>query len=108
MARSIARECPIDSRQRMQQQSELVVLDNLRPLQGSKTRKQRQRHLPDAERVYGESPLLPRELSHLPPCRRFPNNNRSYFLIARPPEAQTLPLTSRKRRHVPSTALPET
>ena len=33
---------------------------------------------------------------------------RSYFLIARPPEAQPLPLTSRKRRHVPSTALPET
>jgi len=33
---------------------------------------------------------------------------RSYFLIARPPEAQALPLTSRKRRHVPSTALPET
>ena len=94
MALSIARECPIDYRQRMQQQSAPVGLDNPAPLQGSKMRRQRQRRLPDAESVYGEAPLLPREFNYLPPDRRF----RTTSKIARLPEARPLPLISRKRR----------
>src|ERR1700730_16493856 len=62
MALSNARECPIDCRQRMQQQSAPVGLDSPAPLQGSKMRQQQEGLLRDAESGYGEAPLFPRNL----------------------------------------------